>query len=818
MDLTDYVKYCLGYIKLTRRKVLSEQQKNSAVIPKEHFNLLGLLNGDLDGNVAEPVLLNTFYALDPKNIPEEQKLQYEKEKQLANRIEDIYNTYRNDQFTKQIILSFGYFEIELPLVPDGEQVDEKLNDELPTKDASQADLPSTHENPSKSSQVPEEQLSQVNAKIERYPLFAIPILIDKVFEGGVGKYLIHAVDTEVQVNLGVLEPVLGSDLYFQLIREIGDIERSGRLSLPLTDFETFIEIWLKVKAQLKLKEAVFDDQSFLLEELRFVLSARSNYFLAEDLRLLSQLDPEHLKGTALTSWTEDSELNEESGTPQENELYFPFKYDKFQLQTLTIIKNKASVIQGPPGTGKSETISNLLCHLAANGKKVLFVSQKAQALKVVKDKLRTLKVKYLFGYIPNPASSQLSELDEEDGIAPHLTALKSHIETIGDKSRLKPLGTTLKEVVHIADDHRRTLTGIISNQRLYWALDEEANQLSGYSLSVTNWTRFSQNLTKERWKMFDALKTNVAKLQGEVEQYEAQGATFNRHRDLEFVEWGQANWSVCIAEIYADVSRTAYDGSFAIMRTTINSLRKFRCRNSWSKLPREVRELIDSTLHKDTSKNQATAEIKGLLLYAQCQQNKACIAQLGNDLAKLMNDVGLSSDAMRQLERLAEHDPHGIELIKDKILRLHQVNEDLRKLQTAGNPNEEAEKLTKVGQDRTEVVARYIQTLIDKKLVSAWKSGPKIRSLVETLAKAFGKSKKAYKTFDKIRQDPTKFLTILELIPIWIMELDDASRIIPLNPGVFDYVLLDEASQCNIAYTLPVMFRAHRAVLVGDSE
>ena len=100
MELTDYIKYCLGYIKLTRRKALSEQQKHSVAIPKEHFSLLGLLNGDLDGNVAEPILFNTFYALDPKNIPAERKEQYEQEKQLANKIEDIYNAYRNDQFYK----------------------------------------------------------------------------------------------------------------------------------------------------------------------------------------------------------------------------------------------------------------------------------------------------------------------------------------------------------------------------------------------------------------------------------------------------------------------------------------------------------------------------------------------------------------------------------------------------------------------------------------------------------------------------------------------------------------------------------------------
>lgn len=212
MELTDYIKYCLGYIKLTRRKALSEQQKHSVAIPKEHFSLLGLLNGDLDGNVAEPILLNTFYALDPKNIPAERKEQYEQEKQLANKIEDIYNAYRNDQFTKQVILSFGYFEIELPLVPDGEQTEDELNDELPHKEPLQPELPHFVEPLSKPSQIAEVELLQQKVKIERYPLFAIPVLIDKVFEGGVGKYLVYAVDPEVQVNLGVLEPVLGNDL------------------------------------------------------------------------------------------------------------------------------------------------------------------------------------------------------------------------------------------------------------------------------------------------------------------------------------------------------------------------------------------------------------------------------------------------------------------------------------------------------------------------------------------------------------------------------------------------------------------------------
>lgn len=45
------------------------------------------------------------------------------------------------------------------------------------------------------------------------------------------------------------------------------------------------------------------------------------------------------------------------------------------------------VLQGPPGTGKSQTIANLLAQALHEGKRVLFVAQKQDALQVVKDRL-----------------------------------------------------------------------------------------------------------------------------------------------------------------------------------------------------------------------------------------------------------------------------------------------------------------------------------------------------------------------------------------------------------------------------------------------
>ncbi len=62
--------------------------------------------------------------------------------------------------------------------------------------------------------------------------------------------------------------------------------------------------------------------------------------------------------------------------------------DSSQQQAILATKKGANlVIEGPPGTGKSQTIANIIAEFLAEGKKVLFVSQKMAALEVVKRRL-----------------------------------------------------------------------------------------------------------------------------------------------------------------------------------------------------------------------------------------------------------------------------------------------------------------------------------------------------------------------------------------------------------------------------------------------
>ena len=62
------------------------------------------------------------------------------------------------------------------------------------------------------------------------------------------------------------------------------------------------------------------------------------------------------------------------------------------------------------------------------------------------------------------------------------------------------------------------------------------------------------------------------------------------------------------------------------------------------------------------------------------------------------------------------------------------------------------------------------------------------------------------------------FRPLLEAFPCWCVTTYAASGSLPLKPGLFDVAIIDEASQCDIASCFPILFRAKKAVVVGDDK
>ncbi|MBP2411736.1 very-short-patch-repair endonuclease [Arthrobacter stackebrandtii] len=96
-------------------------------------------------------------------------------------------------------------------------------------------------------------------------------------------------------------------------------------------------------------------------------------------------------------------------------------------------EGRSFVMDGPPGTGKSQTIANIIAELMAVGKTVLFVSEKAAALDVVRDRLTAQKL-----------GPFLLELHS------HKATRKQVVETLAREMTHKPVGRSSLDATELS--------------------------------------------------------------------------------------------------------------------------------------------------------------------------------------------------------------------------------------------------------------------------------------------------------------------------------------------------------------------------------
>jgi very-short-patch-repair endonuclease len=81
---------------------------------------------------------------------------------------------------------------------------------------------------------------------------------------------------------------------------------------------------------------------------------------------------------------------------------------------------------------------------------------------------------------------------------------------------------------------------------------------------------------------------------------------------------------------------------------------------------------------------------------------------------------------------------------------------------------------------------------------------------------ATGRLATAYRRNLRVQPRATEdFERMLDVLPVWIVTGQSAQSI-PLEPGMFDLVVIDEATQCTLTNLLPLLYRAKRIVVIGD--
>ena len=71
--------------------------------------------------------------------------------------------------------------------------------------------------------------------------------------------------------------------------------------------------------------------------------------------------------------------------------------------------------------------------------------------------------------------------------------------------------------------------------------------------------------------------------------------------------------------------------------------------------------------------------------------------------------------------------------------------------------------------------------------------------------------------FKRLHNQRTRaFQKILAFLPAWVVTNLSAKQSFPLKNNLFDLLIIDEASQCDIASALPLFYRAQHIVIIGD--
>lgn len=119
-------------------------------------------------------------------------------------------------------------------------------------------------------------------------------------------------------------------------------------------------------------------------------------------------------------------------------------------------------------------------------------------------------------------------------------------------------------------------------------------------------------------------------------------------------------------------------------------------------------------------------------------------------------------------------------------------------------------ELEKLYPEKYEALTQLIQL---KYKESLYNSVRKYRSDLRAFSKAIRSRtiKTRIERFDKI-----DFHALKGTFPVWLTNLSEVGMVLPMKKALFDLVIIDEASQCDMARALPLLQRGRNAIICGD--
>ena len=500
--------------------------------------------------------------------------------------------------------------------------------------------------------------------------------------------------------------------------------------------------------------------------------------------------------------------------------------------------NELVVLQGPPGTGKSQTIVNIVADALAHGKSVLVVCQKKAAIEVVQKRLNAAGLGDLTVLVDDIDKDRREIVGRIDSID----------SEFGGDFLLDP------ERKRVAADIRRNEDRI---DKVIEALNDKTD-----GNGVNNRLRFGD--IKARLLRFDFLHESPlwpAKLKQSVSSFMAEGKHLSElasfmgqiariDGDVRRYRYGRSTWSDVAVELEHD-QETLNDliGSTTSARKLASQFldggiplhhdneTRWYVEHPWVQAGAENFSIAGLLTHEPDRDDFGKFHIwLKLLRQLEVANSRVSSHELSSTLqsnAFSLNFLAALEDDARELGPLLALKA---EIKRDPILRvadeslsadrgnwmptiyamaLHFWLKDLLQRQNVGM--QDAPRVSDLVSQLT-VSVKTKRMLDSKDILSKFqdrvdaRNSLKLRNLLR-LRGAHGIPKTSLRSLYQKGQSELR-----KVSPLLLVSPETASSMLPLVAGLYDIVVIDEASQMFVAEALPMLYRAKHALIAGDRQ
>lgn len=551
----------------------------------------------------------------------------------------------------------------------------------------------------------------------------------------------------------------------------------------------------------------------------------------------------------------------------------PIPLNSEQLQILSAVKSdgcKYIIVEGPPGTGKSHTITAIAFDSILKNQSVLVLSDKKEALDVVEDKITETmnKVRHDKNF-QNPilrlgktgsTYSQILATTAIENIKTHFRAVRKDYDTL--ESNIKKLENTLKEdleaeilayeEIDLKEIHELfDLESYYQNKGLPVDIEEvlsqqesavELEEFRKIFLSLKDKLVIDSDEKENESRFFELLNfrldefKNISNFQNYLWLLNFLSNTIAKLKEI----YGPSLSSILKFENFSD-------NNLKVLKKFVENYEKEK---NWlfgylfkkariEELNREFKKSFNLSLPLEPHQNLAELKnIFNIFSFANELKNKLDtkykinfdylnfihetikdekiltslndLQKLGDDLKFLNTNLGKYPNTNKKLKI----DLSYFKTFCDNEL-IKMSNLDFDRLVRFINLKQKIEKdfnnipaLNYAGQKKNieDLITAQMTFLLDGRLIDFYENNKATARALRDIIRT------------KQRFPKDEFLKLKEAFPCILAGIRDYAEYIPLEPEIFDLVIIDEASQVNIAQAFPALLRAKKVLILGDKK